>query len=178
MPNSIIVLITLREQVSILAHCLPEVSVGQLPSPLPIGIVAISLYVDRLVGPRPGPLPPDCRLHRGTDLSIASCEQGDLIFLAAALCLKPTVAFPQTGSPCDPGQLAQSHLHAQLFWATKTWPFILRNRKEPGDRRKELGTRDKAWEIFFSCAQSVFCLGAQGSPVLQPNSCEPPGPLP
>lgn len=54
---SIIALITLREQISILAQGLPEVSSHQLPIPLTIGIVAMCLCVDRFVGTRPGPLP-------------------------------------------------------------------------------------------------------------------------
>lgn len=91
---SIIALITMREQISILAQGLPEVSSHQLPIPLTIGIVAICLCVDRFVGTRPGLCPPNCRLHGDKGLSVASCEQGDFIFLAL-LCLVPTVTFPQ-----------------------------------------------------------------------------------
>lgn len=100
-------------------------------------------------------------------MSIASCEWGggDLIsggsLPDAHCCLSP-----KAGSPCDPSQLALE----ETFHTLRDGVL--------GTGGTELGAGDRAWEVFFPCHfPSILCFGAPGSPVFQPNTCEPPGPL-
>lgn len=94
--GSVTTLIIVREQVSILAQGLPEVSGHQSPSPLPIDIYPYPCVVDqvRRVQAR-------AFAHLATGYTgVKACpllhvNGGRGVSFLAALCLMPTVVFPQ-----------------------------------------------------------------------------------